>query len=60
VALEHLEKKRLLGHQSLLRLSYRPWRAYWRADFHPSQQSSDLSETWLQQNTHVYTRVDTA
>ena len=50
----------MLGRQGLLSLSFRPWRAYFRADFHPSQQSSDLSETWLQQNTHLYTRVGTA
>lgn len=52
--------RHMLGRQGLLRLSYRAWRAYFRPDFHPNQQPSDLSDHWLQQNTHLYTRVGSA
>lgn len=52
--------RHLLGREGLLRLSYRPWRAYFRADFHPSQQSSDLSADWLKQNNKLYTLVGTS
>lgn len=47
----------LLGRNGLLRVSYRPWRAWFRADFHPSQQHSALSEHWLRDNREAYTRV---
>ena len=47
----------LLGRRGLLRISYRPWRAWFRADFHPSQQHSPLSENWLRDNQAAYTRV---
>lgn len=51
--------RHLLGRQGLLSSSFRPWRAYFRADFHPSQQASDLSRRWLQDNSRLYTPVGT-
>jgi predicted metal-dependent hydrolase len=47
----------LLGRQGLLRQSFKPWLGYFRRDFHPSQQSSDLSENWLREHSSLYTRV---
>ncbi|EWS63542.1 hypothetical protein Y695_03224 [Hydrogenophaga sp. T4] len=47
----------MLGREGLLRRSFTPWRAYFRPDFHPSQQSSDLSQNWLRDNSRLYTRV---
>ncbi|OGB15147.1 MAG: metal-dependent hydrolase [Burkholderiales bacterium RIFCSPLOWO2_12_67_14] len=49
--------RHLLGREGLLRLSYRPWRAYFRPDFHPAQQSSDLSARWLRENARLFTPV---
>jgi predicted metal-dependent hydrolase len=47
----------LLGRQGFLRQSHRAWRQYFRADFHPSQQTSDLSERWLDNNRDLYKAV---
>jgi predicted metal-dependent hydrolase len=47
----------LLGREGLLRCSFRPWRAYFRADFHPSQQHSTLSQQWLDENRALYQAV---
>ncbi|WP_310565019.1 metal-dependent hydrolase [Hydrogenophaga sp.] len=47
----------LLGHDGLLRASARPWRAYFKPDFHPSQQHSERSAQWLDDNRALYTRV---
>ena len=44
----------------LLRQTFKPWRAYFRPDFHPNQQSSDLSADWLRDNATQYTRVGRA
>lgn len=52
--------RHLLGREGLLRQCYRPWKAYFRHDFHPSQQGSDLSERWLAANTSLFTRVGAA
>lgn len=52
--------RHMLGTQGLLRLSFRPWRAYFRPDFHPSQQQSPLSADWLAKNTTLFTRVGAA
>lgn len=49
--------RHLLGPGGLLRSSFRAWRAYFRRDFHPSQQHSDLSQQWLSKNHTLYTRV---
>ncbi len=47
----------LMGRDGLLRESYRPWRDYFRADFHPEQQHSERSQQWLREHQHLYTRV---
>lgn len=52
--------RHLLGRDGLLRCSWKPWRAYFRRDFHPSQQHSDLSADWLRENAALYTRVGAA
>ena len=52
--------RHMLGREGLLRRSFTPWRAYFRPDFHPSQQSSDLSQNWLRDNSRLYTRVGVA
>jgi len=52
--------RHLLGRDGLLRVSYKPWRAYFRPDFHPNQQHSDLSAAWLRDNAPLYTRVGAA
>ena len=49
--------RHMLGAKGLLRLSFKPWRAYFRPDFHPGQQHSSLSADWLAQNTALFTRV---
>jgi len=50
----------MLGRDGLLRQSFKPWRAYFRRDFHPNQQSSELSADWLRDNAAQYTRVGRA
>lgn len=40
----------LLGRQGLLRANARAWRAYFRADFHPSEQSSGRATAWLREH----------
>ncbi|MEC4720540.1 metal-dependent hydrolase [Noviherbaspirillum sp. CPCC 100848] len=47
----------LFGKRGLIRQSYGPWKDYLRRDFHPSQQESDLSRQWLQDNAREYTPV---
>jgi len=39
--------RHLLGREGLLALTYRPWRAYFRPDFHPGQQDDRLALEWL-------------
>jgi len=50
----------LLERQGLLRQSFAPWRAYFRRDFHPSQQCSDLSENWLREHRNLFAQVGTS
>jgi predicted metal-dependent hydrolase len=50
----------LFGRRGLLRQLYKPWRAYFRRDFHPSQQESDLSRCWLADNASAYSLVGSA
>lgn len=45
----------LFGPAGLVRQTFKPWRAYFRPDFHPNQQPSDLSQRWLQANSAQYT-----
>ncbi len=52
--------RHMLGRSGLLRQTFKPWRAYFRRDFHPDQQSSDLSANWLRDNAAQYTRVGRA
>ena len=49
----------LFGAEGLIRRTYKPWRAYLRRDFHPSQQESALSDQWLANNREAYTLVGT-
>jgi hypothetical protein len=47
----------LFGKHGLLRQNYPAWREYFRHDFHPSQQQSDLSRRWLENNADNYSVV---
>ena len=44
----------LLGRNGMIRSNLKPWRDYFRAGFHPSQQHSDLSNAWLSENKSAY------
>ncbi|HEY9094426.1 MAG TPA: metal-dependent hydrolase [Hydrogenophaga sp.] len=46
--------RHMLGRDGLLRQSYPAWRRYFHADFHPNQESSELSARWLQDNQGKY------
>lgn len=41
----------------LLRHVYRPWRLYFKADFHPTQYGGDRSEHWLAENQTAFAPV---
>lgn len=45
------------GRNGLVRQTFKPWLAYRRPDFHPSQLGSALSERWLQANAAQFTRI---
>jgi predicted metal-dependent hydrolase len=45
------------GRHGLVRHTFGPWRAYFRADFHPSQQDAQRSVDWLRDNAAAYTAV---
>ena len=47
----------LFGAHGLVRCTYRPWREYLRADFHPSQQDTSASRRWLAEHRNQYTLV---
>ncbi|MBX3587647.1 MAG: metal-dependent hydrolase [Ramlibacter sp.] len=47
----------LFGRRGLIRQTYRPWREYKRAGFHPSQQDSQRSVDWLADNRGRYAVV---
>jgi uncharacterized protein len=47
----------LFGKRGVVRQMYPAWREYFRRDFHPSQQSSDLSRHWLESNADSYSVV---
>jgi predicted metal-dependent hydrolase len=40
----------MLGRHGLIRQTFKPWRAYFAAGFHPSQQDDRLSAEWLTDN----------
>ena len=44
----------LLGREGLFTTSYKHWRDYFKPDFHPSQQDSDLASQWLRDNAASY------
>jgi predicted metal-dependent hydrolase len=45
------------GEHGLVRHSFRAWRAYFRADFHPSQQDARLATEWLRTHEAAYSVV---
>jgi predicted metal-dependent hydrolase len=45
------------GKHGLVRETFGPWRAYFKADFHPSQQDVQRSVDWLRDNAAAYTAV---
>ena len=47
----------LFGKRGLLRQTFKPWRAYKRRDFHPSQQDAAASVRWLADHRDQYTPV---
>ena len=47
----------LFGSHGLIRQTWKPWRAYFRPGFHPSQQESRLAEQWLRENASQFTVV---
>jgi uncharacterized protein len=50
----------LFGRRGLVTLTYRPWREYFRRDFHPSQQDSGASARWLRENGDQFVPVGRA
>jgi uncharacterized protein len=47
----------LFGKQGLVRQTFRPWRDYFRADFHPAQHDTSASQRWLEDNRERYAPV---
>jgi uncharacterized protein len=47
----------LFGREGLIRCVYRPWRAYLRHDFHPSQQDAGVARRWLAEHRDEYAVV---
>lgn len=47
----------LFGRRGLVRLTFRPWLAYFRRDFHPGQQDSTASARWLAENSGRFVPV---
>jgi predicted metal-dependent hydrolase len=47
----------LFGKHGLVRGLYGPWREYFRADFHPSQQDSRASARWLAEHADAFVPV---
>ena len=45
------------GRHGLVRYTFKPWLAYFKADFHPSQQDASLATGWLQANEAAYSVV---
>ena len=50
----------LLGKQGLIRQTYKPWRDYFRPDFHPEEQDASASRRWLSENADRYVPVGAA
>jgi predicted metal-dependent hydrolase len=47
----------LFGKRGLVRQTYKPWRDYFRRDFHPNEQDSSASRQWLAENGSRYVPV---
>ena len=47
----------LFGRRGLVRRTFGPWRAYFRADFHPAEQDSARSAAWLAANQQRFVAV---
>ena len=47
----------LFGRRGLVTLTYRPWREYFRSDFHPSQQDATASRRWLAEHGDQFVPV---
>lgn len=47
----------LLGRQGLVRLTWAPWRAYFKAGFHPAQQGGAAGAQWLAQHAEQFVGV---
>ena len=47
----------LFGRRGLVTLTFKPWRDYFRRDFHPDQQDSDASRRWLEANADQFVPV---
>ena len=50
----------LFGRRGLVTLTYRPWREYFRRDFHPRQQDSGASARWLREHGDQFVPVGQA
>jgi uncharacterized protein len=49
--------RHLFGTSGIVRLSWRPWRNYFRRDFHPGQQDARAGQRWLAQHADRYVAV---
>jgi predicted metal-dependent hydrolase len=47
----------LFGKRGIVRQNYKPWREYFRTDFHPGQQDSSASGRWLSENSGAFAVV---
>jgi hypothetical protein len=47
----------LFGKRGLVRQLYRPWREYFRVDFHPEQQDTSASVQWLREHGDKFVPV---
>jgi uncharacterized protein len=47
----------LFGKRGLVTLTYKPWRQYFRKDFHPREQDASASRDWLRQHSDQYVPV---
>ena len=47
----------LFGKRGLIRQTYKPWRDYFRTDFHPSQHDAAASREWLAANSGQFVPV---
>jgi predicted metal-dependent hydrolase len=47
----------LFGRRGLVRQVFKPWREYFRRDFHPSQQDASASHRWLQEHREQYVSI---